>query len=230
MSTVLRVRDLAKSFTLHTQGGVRLPVLDGVTLTVFAGECVVLADPSGAGKSTLLRAIYGNYLADRGSILLRHRSRLVELRGADPRTVLDVRRHTVGYVSQFLRVIPRVPTLDVVAEPLRALGVSTAVARGRAEALLTRLAVPARLWSLSPMTFSGGEQQRVNVARGFIAEHPLLLLDEPTAALDADSRRRVIGLIADAKTRGAAIVGTFHDREVRDAIATRIVSVHGGDA
>jgi alpha-D-ribose 1-methylphosphonate 5-triphosphate synthase subunit PhnL len=230
VSTVLRVRDLAKSFILHTQGGVRLPVLDGVTLTVFAGECVVLADPSGAGKSTLLRAIYGNYLADRGSILLRHRGRLVDLRGADPRTVLDVRRHTVGYVSQFLRVIPRVPTLDVVAEPLRALGVSPAVTRGRAEELLTRLAVPTRLWSLSPMTFSGGEQQRVNVARGFIAEHPLLLLDEPTAALDADSRRRVIGLIADAKTRGAAIVGTFHDREVRDAIATRIVSVHGGDA
>jgi alpha-D-ribose 1-methylphosphonate 5-triphosphate synthase subunit PhnL len=227
VSTVLRVRDLAKSFTLHTQGGVRLPVLDGVTVTVFAGECVVLADPSGAGKSTLLRAIYGNYLADRGSILLRHRSRLVELRGADPRTVLDVRRHTVGYVSQFLRVIPRVPTREVVAEPLRALGLSTAVASARAEALLTRLAVPARLWSLSPMTFSGGEQQRVNVARGFIAEHPLLLLDEPTAALDAESRRRVIGLIADAKARGAAIVGTFHDLDTRDAIATRIVSVHG---
>jgi alpha-D-ribose 1-methylphosphonate 5-triphosphate synthase subunit PhnL len=227
VNTVLRVRDLAKSFTLYTQGGVRLRVLDGLTLTVFAGECVVLTDPSGAGKSTLLRAIYGNYLADRGSILVRHQSRLVELRGADPRTVLEVRRHTVGYVSQFLRVIPRVPALDVVAEPLCALGMAAPDARARAEALLTRLAVPARLWSLSPMTFSGGEQQRINVARGFIAEHPLLLLDEPTAALDADSRQRVIGLITEAKARGAAIVGTFHDAETRDAVATRAVSVHG---
>ena len=133
-------------------------------------------------------------------------------------------------MSQFLRVIPRVPTLDVVAEPLRAVGVPADIARQRAEGLLARLAVPERLWSLSPMTFSGGEQQRVNVARGFIAEHPLLLLDEPTAALDPESRRRVIGLIVEAMARGAAIVGTFHDRETRDAVATRVVSVRSGEA
>jgi alpha-D-ribose 1-methylphosphonate 5-triphosphate synthase subunit PhnL len=228
VSTVLRVRDLAKSFTLHTQGGVRLPVLDGVTLTVFEGECVILADPSGAGKSTLLRAIYGNYLVERGSILVRDRGRIVELADADPRTVLDLRRRTVGYVSQFLRVIPRVPTLEVVGEPLRALGVPASIAAERATRILTRLAVPERLWSLSPMTFSGGEQQRVNVARGFIAEHPLLLLDEPTASLDADSRRRVIALIHEAKDRGAAIVGTIHDGETREAVATRVVWLHGG--
>jgi len=120
---VLEVHGLEKSFTLHTQGGVRLPVLHGVSLVVYPGECIALADPSGAGKSTLLRAIYGNYLAERGRILVRHGTTLVDLVGADARTVLAVRRRTVGYVSQFLRVIPRVPALDVVAEPLRALAV-----------------------------------------------------------------------------------------------------------
>ena len=227
---VLSVQGLVKSFTLHTQGGVRLAVLDGVDLSVLSGECVVLADPSGAGKSTVLRVIYGNYLADRGSVRVRHRGGPVEIAGADPRTVLDVRRHTVGYVSQFLRVIPRVPTLDVVAEPLRAQRVAAAAAQARAAELLRHLAVPERLWALSPMTFSGGEQQRVNVARGFIARHALLLLDEPTASLDADSRRRVVTLIQDAKARGAAIGGTFHDLEVRDAVATRIVHLHGAAA
>jgi alpha-D-ribose 1-methylphosphonate 5-triphosphate synthase subunit PhnL len=223
---MLEVEDLAKSFTLHTQGGVRLPVLDGVTLRVFPGECVILADPSGAGKSTLLRAVYGNYLAERGRILVRHRGRVIDLRGADPRAVLDARRHTVGYVSQFLRVVPRVPTLDVVAEPLRARGTSRDAALARGRELLTHLGIPERLWGLSPMTFSGGEQQRVNVARGFIAEHPLLLLDEPTASLDLESRRRVVALIEQAKTRGAAIVATVHDQETRDLIATRIVRLH----
>jgi alpha-D-ribose 1-methylphosphonate 5-triphosphate synthase subunit PhnL len=226
-AVLLEVDGLEKSFTLHTQGGVRLQVLDGVGLTVRAGECIVLVDPSGSGKSTLLRAIYGNYLAQRGRIVIRHDGAPLDLVGADPRTLLAVRRRTVGYVSQFLRVIPRVPAIDVVAEPLRATGVAAGPAFERAAELLTHLAVPERLWGLSPMTFSGGEQQRVNVARGFIARHPILLLDEPTASLDADSRARVVTLILDARARGAAIVGTFHDEEVRDAVATRTVRLHG---
>ena len=228
MSTepILTIDGLAKSFTLHPQGGVRLAVLDGVRLSVRPGECVVLADPSGAGKSTLLRLIYGNYVAAHGSIRVRHRGQTIELVGAEPRTLLDVRRHTIGYVSQFLRVVPRVPALDVVAEPLRARGVGATEAAARAVGLLRQLAVPERLWTLSPMTFSGGEQQRVNVARGFVAGHAVLLLDEPTASLDADSRRRVVTLIQDARAAGAAIVGTFHDLDVRAAVATRIVSLH----
>ena len=226
MSALLEVDGLEKSFTLHTQGGVRLRVLRGVSLVVRPGECIALTDPSGAGKSTLLRAIYGNYLADRGAIRVRHEQAVIDLVGAEPRTILAVRRRTIGYVSQFLRVIPRVPALDVVAEPLRALGVAAGEACERAATLLRRLAIPERLWSLSPMTFSGGEQQRVNIARGFIADPPILLLDEPTASLDADSRRRVISLIDEAKARGAAILGTFHDAEVRAAVATRSVTLH----
>jgi len=223
----LVVEGLHKTFTLHTQGGIQLPVLRGVDLTVFPGECVALMDPSGSGKSTLLRAIYANYRPQRGRIVVAHDGGPVDMVGAAPRELLAVRRRTIGYVSQFLRVIPRVPALEVVIEPLRAFGVPREAALERGRTLLAQLRIPQRLWSLSPVTFSGGEQQRVNLARGFIADFPILLLDEPSASLDAAGRVIVVELIRDARERGAAIVGAFHDREVREAVATRAVTLHG---
>ncbi|HEY7037386.1 MAG TPA: phosphonate C-P lyase system protein PhnL [Methylomirabilota bacterium] len=226
----LEVRGLSKTFTLHVQHGVRLPVLAEVGLAVQPGECLVLADPSGAGKSTLLRCIYGNYVAQAGQVLVRHRERRVDMIGAAPRLVLDVRRHTVGYVSQFLRVIPRVPTEQVVAATLRAQGIEAASALARARATLERLRIPERLWSLSPVTFSGGEQQRVNVARVFVADYPVLLLDEPTASLDAASRLAVVELIREARRRGAAVLGIVHDAQVRAEVATRVRTLAGREA
>jgi alpha-D-ribose 1-methylphosphonate 5-triphosphate synthase subunit PhnL len=221
MTAMIDVSGLTKSFVLHVQGGIELPVFENVSLSVAAGECVVLTGPSGSGKSTLLRALYANYKPRAGQILVRHGGNIVDLVTAPPRTVLAVRRLTIGYVSQFLRAVPRVPAIEVTAEPLRMLGVDWADAEARAGALLARLRIPERLWRLAPATFSGGEQQRVNIARGLVAEPPVLLLDEPTAALDAANRRTVIELIREAKARGAAIVGIFHDEEVRDAVADR---------
>ncbi|MEH6753049.1 MAG: phosphonate C-P lyase system protein PhnL [Alphaproteobacteria bacterium] len=223
--TMLAVSGLSKSFVLHTQGDAEISVFSDISMDVLAGECVVLDGPSGAGKSTLMRMLYANYRADGGSITVRHDDQRIDLTEAAPRVVLDIRRRTLGYVSQFLRVIPRVSTLDVVAEPLRALGVGESESHDRAKHMLSRLNVPERLWSLAPATFSGGEQQRVNVARGFVAELPILLLDEPTASLDAINRQCVVGLIEDAKARGAAIVGIFHDREVRETVADRVFNM-----
>jgi alpha-D-ribose 1-methylphosphonate 5-triphosphate synthase subunit PhnL len=216
---------VSKAFTLHAQGSITLPVLDRVDFSVAAGECVALVGPSGAGKSTLMRMIYGNYRCSTGCIGIRHDGEWIDLATASPRTILAVRRRTVGYVSQFLRVVPRVPTLEVVAEPLRVLGVERSDAAARASAMLSRLNVPERLWTLPPATFSGGEQQRVNVARGFVADYPVLLLDEPTASLDAANRDTVVALIDEARKRGAAIVGIFHDAEVRGAVATRTFNI-----
>jgi alpha-D-ribose 1-methylphosphonate 5-triphosphate synthase subunit PhnL len=213
---------LAKSFTLHLQGGVRIPVLADVGLDVHAGECVVLSGPSGVGKSTLMRSLYGNYRAESGRIRVRHHGEMVDLASAEPRTVLAVRHETLGYVSQFLRVVPRVPALDVVAEVPIGRGVSQEDARHQATGLLLRLNIPRRLHALPPATFSGGEQQRVNLARGFIGGHPILLLDEPTASLDAVNRTVVVAMINEAKARGIAIVAICHDAEVRDAIADRL--------
>jgi len=222
---LLRAESLDKSFTLHLQGGVRIPVLRGVELELRAGECVALSGPSGAGKTTLMRSLYGNYRAEAGRILVRHRGAFVDIAGADPRTVLAVRRETLGYVSQFLRVVPRVPALDVVAAAATVAGADPATARDQAAALLTRLNIPFRLHALPPATFSGGEQQRVNLARGFAPHYPVLLLDEPTASLDAGNRAVVIGLIEEAKRAGAAIIGIFHDTEVRDQVADRLFEV-----
>lgn len=220
---MIAVRDVRKSFTLHTQGAAVIEVMRGATLTVAPGECVALTGASGAGKSTLMRMIWGNYRVGGGSI----RVGGVELAGADPRTVLELRRTTLGHVSQFLRVIPRVPARLVVAEPLLALGLGQAEAVARAEALLARLNIPERLWGLSPTTFSGGEQQRVNIARGFVHPFPVLLLDEPTASLDGANRAVVLALIGEAKARGAAILGIFHDAAARAEVADREVDVGG---
>lgn len=217
---MLRVESLAKQFTLHLQGGVVLDVLRDVDLAVAAGECVALAGPSGAGKSTLLRALYGNYRADQGRIWVRHEGVEVDIVSALPRQVVAVRAATLGYVSQFLRVVPRVSALDIVADAARG-----GDGQERAAGLLRRLNIPARLHGLPPATFSGGEQQRINLARGFIGGHPVLLLDEPTASLDAGNRDVVIEMIREAKARGVAVVGIFHDASVRDAVADRLYQV-----
>jgi len=225
MSAVLELRNAGKTFTMHLQGGLRLPVVAGVDFSVEAGQCVVLAGPSGAGKSSILKMIFGNYRCDSGQILVRQHGTTTDVARAQPRQILGLRQTVMGYVSQFLRAVPRVAALDVVAEPLVAAPESRALARVQAAELLHRLAIPERLWQVPPVTFSGGEQQRVNIARGFLAERPLLLLDEPTASLDAANRSTVVELIADKKRRGAAIVAIVHDDEVRRAIADIVVDV-----
>ena len=222
---MLTVQGLDKRFVLHLVGGTTIDVFKGAGFRVEPGECVVLTGPSGSGKSTLLRLVYGNYKPQAGAVRVRHEGREVDLVTADPRTVLDVRRRTMGHVSQFLRCVPRVAAVDVVAEPLRALGVDHATARARAKALLARLNITARHMELPPATFSGGEQQRVNIARGFAHDYPLLLLDEPTASLDAENRAVVVAMIREAKARGAALLGIFHDADVRAAVADRAVHV-----
>ena len=225
MTALIETIALSKTFTLHGRGGLQLPVFAGIDLSVRPGECLALTGHSGSGKSSLLRCLYGNYGASSGDVRIRHQDRWVSLSSAAPRDVFDVRRRTLGYVSQFLRVIPRVSTLDIVADPLRRLGLGAEEARLRAAQWLKRLNLDEYLWHLPPATFSGGEQQRVNIAHGMIAAPPVLLLDEPTASLDADNRRAVVELIHAAREQGAAIVGIFHDDEVREAVATRCLDV-----
>ena len=225
MTITLELAGVAKTFTMHLQGGVRLSVVSGVGFSVRPGECTVLAGPSGAGKSSILKMIFGSYRCDRGQIVVRHGTGHTDVASAGPRRVLALRKDTISYVTQFLRAVPRVPTLDVVAEPLVARGTSRDAARRKAAELLRRLNIPGPLLGLPPATFSGGEQQRVNIARGFLPDFPILLLDEPTASLDAANCEVVIELIAERKRCGAAIVAVVHDRQVRDRIADTVVDM-----
>ena len=225
MTAMIDINNAEKTFIMHLQGGVQLPVVRGVSFQVKAGECVVLSGPSGVGKSSILKMIFGNYRCDGGRINIRHDGAQIDLAKAEPRQILSIRRATIGYVSQFLRAVPRVATIDVVAEPLIANGVTRSEARERAGALLRRLNIPERLWALPPSTFSGGEQQRVNIARGFISDLPILLLDEPTASLDAANGAVVVELIEEKKRAGVAMVAIVHDDEIRRLIADRVVDV-----
>ena len=239
MTPRLAVRGLAKHFTLHLRGGARLQVLSDTSLDVLAGECVALVGASGRGKSTLMKCLFGSYGADAGALRFESSGGAVDIAAASPQRMIELRRRDIAYVSQFLRAVPRVPALDVVAQRLVDAEPAPAsddlddaaheqrmdAARDAARALFGRLNLPPALWDLPPATFSGGEQQRVNIARGFVQPARLLLLDEPTASLDAANRRVVVELIHEAKAQGAAIVGIFHDEEVRDAVASRRVEL-----
>jgi len=227
---LLQLKQVCKSFTLHHQHGTELQVLQHLDMQVAAGECVVLDGPSGMGKSTLLKLMYANYRATSGQIVVQQSDgRPLDLTQATPRELMRMRKDTMGYVSQFLRVIPRVSALDVVAESLMedAANDLNAIdaAREQARHWLTRLRISDRLWDLPPATFSGGEQQRINIARNMIKPRPILLLDEPTASLDAANTQTVIDLIHEALARGAALVGIFHDAHVGKAVATRHIDV-----
>lgn len=219
----ITVTQVSKTFVLHNQGGTQLPVLNQMSFHVDAGECVVLYGQSGCGKSTLLKMLFGNYLADSGSIEIQTDQEVVDLVQAHPHDVLTLRRQTLSFVSQFLRVIPRVSTWDLVSDPLKRNGVDPSEIEDRVTQILHRLNLPESLWQLAPATFSGGEQQRVNIARSLILDSPIILLDEPTASLDANNREVVAELISEARARGAALVGIFHDDHLRAQIASRLI-------
>jgi len=221
MKPVLEIQNLDKQFTLHTQNGAVLDVLQAVNMSVKKGEIVALCGPSGAGKSSLLKAIYGTYRVNGGHIKVVANGIDIDLAYADPRQITELRKTTIGYVSQFLRVIPRVATIDIVANAAIEMGVPADQAKARAVDLLERLRIPKALHALSPLTFSGGEQQRVNIARAMSATRPLMLFDEPTASLDPENRATVLNMIRDLSDADTAVVGIFHDPKDRELLGTR---------
>ena len=218
---MIQIKNLNKSFQLYNQNDTNIDVFKNINFRVNKGEVVALTGNSGTGKSTLLKLIYGSYVISKGDVLISD----INIRKSSPRDILKLRKNKLGYVSQFLRVVPRVPTIDVVTEPLLDIGCEKKIALKKAQEILERLNIPENLWNLSPLTFSGGEQQRVNIARGFIHNYPYLLLDEPTASLDQNNKNVVLDLIEKAKLNGSAIIGIFHDEAARNKVATREVNL-----
>lgn len=224
-SPILKISGFGKHFTLHEQGK-RIPSSHNVNLEVYPGELTALIGPTGAGKSSVLKGIYRTYLPSAGEILYRDRDgQEIDLATADEYRMLQLRREEIGFVTQFLFCLPRQSTLDVVAHPLVMQGEARQAARERAAVMLNALNLPERLWGISPATFSGGEKQRVNLARGLVARPRLLLLDEPTASLDPVTAERVIALIEQIKRDGVAMLAIFHYPELTARLGDRVVEL-----
>ncbi len=209
----LAVDNLAKTFILHNRGGRRICGYRDVSFSVYPGRLLALTGPSGSGKSSVMKSIYRTYTPSRGSMRLYNGKDVVNLADCSASEILQHRRKSIGFVTQFLKILPRVTALDVVAQPLIESGTEQEDAREQAANLLKLLGIRKELFFVSPLTFSGGEQQRVNIARGVISPKELLLLDEPTASLDEESAERVLGLLDKLKEQGIAMIAIFHDRE-----------------
>ncbi|MFZ5751794.1 MAG: phosphonate C-P lyase system protein PhnL [Pseudomonadota bacterium] len=219
MDSILSVRDLGKGFYIHDRAK-HVPAAMGISFDMQPGQLAALVGPSGAGKSSLLKAIYRTYVPTSGQVLYRTAGGdVVDLASASETQITDLRRTEIGFVTQFLHCLPRLTTLDVVARPLLQQGVAREAAHGKAAKMLAALAIPEQLWDATPATFSGGERQRVNIARSFTQGGRLMLLDEPTASLDPVARENVCAMIEAAKAEGAAMVGIFHDMALVERLA-----------
>lgn len=224
MGSCLEVTDLSKRFTLPTLGGKQLCALQDVSFTLAPGECLHLRGPSGAGKSSLLKCLYRTYQPSAGQAIFRANGTCVDLVSAPEVEILALRRNAVGHVSQFFSAIPRLTAVTVVAEPLLELGIDREVATRRAQEMLERLDIPPALWECYPSTFSGGERQRVNLARTLVAPRALILLDEPTASLDPARRGLVLSLLEELKRQGTAMIAVFHDLD-RPSLVDRTLTL-----
>lgn len=225
---IIEVHQLSKVFELHILHDKRITALQHIEMTIGEGEIIGLTGKSGSGKSSLMKCLYRTYLATTGEILYASHSGVIDLVKADDHAIIALRRSEIRYCSQFLSVIPRVSAVDVVAGSLFRTEKNKEQARDRARALLETLGLPSGLWDAYPVTFSGGEQQRVNVARAIIARPRLLLIDEPTASLDTHTKDVVIGLIRELKQHGTSVLCISHDEYTLENLADRRLHLQAG--
>ncbi len=222
----LEVEGLQKSFRLHNRGGIQVSGFRDIAFKVKKHHFLALCGPSGAGKSSILKTIYRTYLPGAGQMhLYREDGDIIDLACCSEAEVLRQRREEISIVTQFLKILPRVTALEVAAAPLIEKGRPANQAHREAADLLSFLGIRRNLFNLSPLTFSGGEQQRINIARAVIAPRPLILLDEPTASLDPESVQKVLFLLQTLKKRHIAMIGIFHDRNIREQISDDVYEV-----
>jgi len=221
----LKVTNLNKKFTIYTQGGIVVDGFKNINFEIKKGEFLALLGPSGAGKSSILKTLYRTYKTSSGSIEYFYDEGVIDIASASDSEILQLRKEQIGYVSQFLQILPRITAVEAVSAPLIQNGCYEKEARGKAKELLSDFSIKEELFELSPLTFSGGEQQRVNIAKGIIAPKSLLLLDEPTASLDKTNTLKVIEKLKKIKDEGVTMVGIFHDLDAMEMISDRVYEV-----
>jgi alpha-D-ribose 1-methylphosphonate 5-triphosphate synthase subunit PhnL len=226
MTAMIRGEAISKTFHMHVRGGTRIEAFRDMSFTVAPGEFLGVSGPSGSGKSSLLKCLYRTYLPSSGAIwYVDAAGRELDLACEDEHAILALRRREIGYISQFFPVIPRVSALDTIVNNAVARGLSRTEGVGRAQELLQRLSIPRPLWDMFPSTFSGGEKQRINIIHAVIAQPRFLLLDEPTASLDAASAGEAVSLILELKQKGTAMIGVFHDQVLLARLSDNLVEM-----
>ncbi|MEM6829424.1 MAG: ATP-binding cassette domain-containing protein [Bacteroidota bacterium] len=229
MKYILDVQNLSKNFLLHILNDKKIEALDKLSFRLMKGEIIGLMGKSGSGKSTLMKCIYRTYLPTSGAMVY-HSEKYgkIDLVQASDFQIIALRKSEITYCSQFLSVIPRVSAVDVVSETLVAKGASWEYARGVSKEFLSQLGLAEELWDAYPSTFSGGEQQRINVARAIISKPGFLLIDEPTASLDQKTKDVVIDKILDLKNSGTSILCISHDEYAIKKMADRVIELKNG--
>jgi alpha-D-ribose 1-methylphosphonate 5-triphosphate synthase subunit PhnL len=227
MQILLEVRNLSKQFVVHHLHR-EVPAFNHLSFDVREGEFVLVAGPNGVGKSTLLRCLYRTYLPTAGEAIYHSRHGAIDLVRAADVDIVKLRNEEIGHVTQFLRARPRISAIDWVAEPLMAAGTPREASRDAAAEWLHDFGLKRELWEAYPTTFSGGEQQKVNLARALIAPRRLILLDEPTASLDVQARAALVARLASLKRAGVALIGVFHHAEDLASLVNREVRLSAG--
>ena len=223
---LLSVENLEKTFCLHLLKGIRVEAVQSLSFQLQQGEFGVLVGPSGAGKTTVLKCIYRTYLPTGGTIRYQcSDNSIVDLATCSEQMVLEIRKTEIAHVTQFLRCAPRVPAEEVVSYPRMTQGISQKEAVEEARELLQRFAIPEKLWQAYPITFSGGEQQRINLARAIVQRPRLLLLDEPTASLDSRAIERFLAALESIRKKGTTCLGIFHNQDMVRSLATQVIEV-----
>ncbi|MFJ7363140.1 phosphonate C-P lyase system protein PhnL [Peribacillus frigoritolerans] len=228
MENILEINDLSKSFILHNQRK-NIHAVSNITITVKKGEFIGITGKSGSGKSTILKSIYGTYRVQEGDIWYdSSRFGAINLAKATEREMIYLRKHEIGYVSQFLNVMPRTTARQLVTGAILEMGKTREMANIETEKILGHFEIGKELWDSYPATFSGGEKLRLNIARAMVKRPRLLLLDEPTASLDHDSKVRVKTLLEQLMNEGTTMLGIFHDLEFMNRLVTREYSMQNG--
>ncbi|MGF7058773.1 phosphonate C-P lyase system protein PhnL [Brassicibacter mesophilus] len=229
MTDLLKIQNLSKSFTLHNLKK-HIKACKDISISLKEGEFIGITGKSGSGKSTILKSIYRTYSPQSGEIWYNsEKFGLIDLTSISERQMIYLRKYEIGYVSQFLNVMPRTTARQIVEQAVIEMGGEKEYAKKEAEKMLAHFELDRELWDSYPNTFSGGEKLRLNIARAMVKRPRLLLLDEPTASLDSSSKLKVRELIEQLKNQGTTMLGIFHDLEFMEGLCDTEFDMHKGN-
>lgn len=226
---LLKIKGLSKSFNIYSLGKY-IEASKDINITLNKGEFIGITGKSGSGKSTILKCIYRTYLPKKGDIIyFSEKFGKINLSEAKEREIIYLRKNEIGYVSQFLNVMPRTTAREVVQNALLEMGYKLEYAKVETEKMLEHFELDKELWDSYPNNFSGGEKLRLNIARAMVKKPRLLLLDEPTASLDNSSKLKVRELIENLKREGTTMIGIFHDLEFMEGLCDKVYNMEKGN-